>query len=88
MFGLSSFSFLLLHSLPPPFLDLRCPQTWLIICLTRTLKTDGVNDPEKLLSQAAHMPMLSTPDDRSITSLYVGGVDTSIAKEDLRLVNA
>ena len=33
------------------------------------------------------MSMLSTPDDRSITSLYVGGVDTSIAEEDLRLVN-
>ena len=57
------------------------------VCLTRTLKTDGVNDPEKLLSQAAHMPMLSAPDDRSITSLYVGGVDTSITEEDLRLVN-
>ena len=57
------------------------------VCLTRTLKTDGVNDPEKLLSQAAHMLMLSAPDDRSIISLYVGGVDTFIAEEDLRLVN-
>ena len=59
------------------------------VCLTRTLKTDGVNNPlvKKLLSQAAHMPMLSTPDDRSITSLYIGGVDTSITEEDLRLVN-
>ena len=46
----------------------------------------GVNDPvaEKLMSQASDMPMLSAPDDRSITSLYVGGVDTSITEKDLR----
>ena len=42
---------------------------------------------EKLFNQAAHMPMLSAPDDRSITSLYVGVVDTFITEEDLRLVN-
>lgn len=49
----------------------------------------GVNDPvaEKLMSQASDMPMLSAPDDRSITSLYVGGVDVSITEKDLRSVN-
>ena len=48
----------------------------------------GVNDPvaEKLMSQASDMPMLSAPDDRSITSLYVGGVDVSITEKDLRSV--
>ena len=57
------------------------------VCLTRTLRTDGVKMVKKLLCQAAHMPLLSAPDDRSITSLYVGGVDISIIEKDLRLVN-
>ena len=50
----------------------------------------GVNDPvaDKLLNQASDMPMLSAPDDKSITSLYVGGVDASITEKDLRSVNA
>ena len=88
MFGLSSFFFLLPPpSLPPslpPSQTLRCPQTRMTICLTRTLRTDGVKMVKKLLSQAAHMPVLSAPDDRSITSQYVSGVDTSITEEDLR----
>ena len=50
----------------------------------------GVNGPvvDKLLNQASDMPMLSAPDDKSITSLYVGGVDAFITEKDLRSVNA
>ena len=48
----------------------------------------GTNDPvaEKLLKQASEMPKLSAPDDKSITSLYVGGVDEAVTEKDLRLV--
>ena len=48
----------------------------------------GTNDPvaEKLLKQAADMPKLTTPDDKSITSLYVGGVDEAVTEKDLRWV--
>lgn len=46
----------------------------------------GVNDPvaDKLLKQASEMPMLTAPDDRGITSLYVGGVDEAVTEKDLR----
>ena len=49
----------------------------------------GVNNPvaDKLLNQASAMPMLSAPDDKSITSLYVGGMDASITENDIRSVN-
>ena len=49
----------------------------------------GTNDPvaEKLLKQASDMPKLSTPDDKGITSLYVGGVDEAVTEKDLRLVD-
>ena len=48
----------------------------------------GVNDPvaEKLMKQASEMPMLSAPDDKGITSLYVGGVDEAVTEKDLRCV--
>lgn len=45
----------------------------------------GVNDPvaEKLLRRAAAMPRLDTPEDRSITTLYVGNLgDGNIITED------
>ena len=46
----------------------------------------GTNDPvaEKLLKQASEMPKLSAPDDKTITSLYIGGVDEAVTEKDLR----
>ncbi|XP_031128434.1 zinc finger CCCH domain-containing protein 49-like [Ipomoea triloba] len=46
----------------------------------------GVNDPValKLLSKAGEMPSLEPPDDESIRTLYVGGVDARITEQDLR----
>ncbi|EDO31981.1 predicted protein, partial [Nematostella vectensis] len=46
----------------------------------------GVNDPvaNKLLKQAQSMPMLDTPTDRSITTLYVGGLEGKVTEQDLR----
>lgn len=48
----------------------------------------GTNDPvaEKLLKQASDMPKLSAPDDKTITSLYIGGVDEAVTEKDLRSV--
>jgi len=46
----------------------------------------GVNDPvaDKMLKRAAKMPKLDTPSDKSITTLYVGGLDDRIKENDLR----
>lgn len=46
----------------------------------------GVNDPVamKLLNKAGEMPSLEPPDDESIRTLYVGGVDARISEQDLR----
>lgn len=46
----------------------------------------GVNDPvaNKLLRRAADMPSLSPPDDDSIKTLYVGGLDDRITEQDLK----
>nr|CAD1827620.1 unnamed protein product [Ananas comosus var. bracteatus] len=46
----------------------------------------GVNDPValKLLSKAGEMPSLTPPDDESIRTLYVGGLDARITEQDLR----
>ncbi|KAF3675468.1 Zinc finger CCCH domain-containing protein 4 [Capsicum annuum] len=46
----------------------------------------GVNDPIalKLLNKAGEMPSLEPPDDESIRTLYVGGVDARISEQDLR----
>ncbi|KAL5479201.1 hypothetical protein EMCRGX_G022693 [Ephydatia muelleri] len=45
----------------------------------------GVNDPvaEKLMRHSADLPHLVAPEDKSITSLYVGGVDEGISEKDL-----
>ncbi|XP_017778616.1 PREDICTED: pre-mRNA-splicing factor RBM22 [Nicrophorus vespilloides] len=45
----------------------------------------GVNDPvaDKLLKRAAAMPALPPPDDRSITTLYIGNIG-SLLEQDLR----
>ncbi|XP_068668352.1 zinc finger CCCH domain-containing protein 40-like [Aristolochia californica] len=46
----------------------------------------GVNDPValKLLSKAGEMPSLAPPEDESIKTLYVGGLDARITEQDLR----
>ncbi|XP_016432653.1 zinc finger CCCH domain-containing protein 49-like [Nicotiana tabacum] len=46
----------------------------------------GVNDPValKLLNKVGEMPSLEAPDDESIRTLYVGGVDARITEQDLR----
>lgn len=48
----------------------------------------GLNDPvaDKLLKRAAAMPKLEAPEDRSITTLYVGNLDEIVEEKDLRLV--
>ena len=49
----------------------------------------GTNDPvaEKLLGQAKELPQLSPPEDKSITSLYIGGLSDDISERDLRFYN-
>lgn len=46
----------------------------------------GVNDPvaNKLLNQASSMPSLEAPSDRTITTLYVGGLEGKVTEQDLR----
>ncbi|GER45917.1 pre-mRNA-splicing factor SLT11 [Striga asiatica] len=46
----------------------------------------GVNDPValKLLNKAGEMPSLEPPEDESIKTLYVGGLDARITEQDLR----
>jgi pre-mRNA-splicing factor RBM22/SLT11 len=49
----------------------------------------GVNDPvaEKLLKRAEAMPKLEPPDDRSITTLYIGNLAEKVTENELRYVN-
>ncbi|KAJ4824060.1 hypothetical protein Tsubulata_000904 [Turnera subulata] len=46
----------------------------------------GVNDPValKLLNKAGDMPSLEPPEDESIKTLYIGGLDARISEQDLR----
>ncbi|XP_035669646.1 pre-mRNA-splicing factor RBM22-like [Branchiostoma floridae] len=46
----------------------------------------GVNDPvaNKLLKRYDNMPSLKPPEDRSITTLYIGGLGDKITEQDLR----
>ncbi|XP_074068733.1 pre-mRNA-splicing factor RBM22 isoform X3 [Macrotis lagotis] len=46
----------------------------------------GINDPvaDKLLKRASTMPRLDPPDDKTITTLYVGGLGDTISETDLR----
>ncbi|KQK19411.1 zinc finger CCCH domain-containing protein 40 [Brachypodium distachyon] len=46
----------------------------------------GVNDPValKLLGKAGEMPSLTPPDDESIRTLYIGGLDNRVTEQDLR----
>ena len=44
----------------------------------------GVNDPvaNKLMKQASTMPKLELPSDRSITTLYVGGLEGKVTEQE------
>lgn len=46
----------------------------------------GTNDPvaEKLLRRAATLPRLDPPEDKTITTLYVGNIGEKILEKDLR----
>ena len=46
----------------------------------------GANDPvaDKLLQRAATMPKLEPPTDRTVMTLYVGGLDGRVTDQDLR----
>lgn len=46
----------------------------------------GVNDPvaEKLMRRAAAMPALPPPEDRTVTTLYIGNLPDNISEEELR----
>ncbi|KAI4340352.1 hypothetical protein MLD38_025199 [Melastoma candidum] len=46
----------------------------------------GINDPValKLLNKAGEMPSLEPPEDESIRTLYVGGLDARVTEQDLR----
>ena len=48
----------------------------------------GSNDPvaDKLLQRAAAMPKLEPPADRTVMTLYVGGLDGRVTEQDLRCV--
>jgi pre-mRNA-splicing factor RBM22/SLT11 len=48
----------------------------------------GVNDPvaEKLLSRYREAPQLETPEDKSITTLYIGNV-IDVDEQQLRFVS-
>lgn len=46
----------------------------------------GVNDPvaEKLMARASTMPKLEPPEDKTITTLYVGNLGDKLTEDDLR----
>jgi len=46
----------------------------------------GVNDPvaDKLLNRAKALPHIEPPEDKAITTLYIGGLDNAISEQDVR----
>lgn len=46
----------------------------------------GINDPvaDKLLKRASTMPRLDPPEDKSITTLYIGGLGDTVTDGDLK----
>jgi len=46
----------------------------------------GVNDPValKLLDRAKNMPSIEPPEDKSITTLFVGGLDEGVTEQDVK----
>ena len=56
-----------------------------LVCCS-CFKTFRVNDPValKLLGKAGEMNTLEAPEDESIKTLYVGGLDARVTEQDLR----
>ena len=48
----------------------------------------GLNDPvaDKLMKRYTAMPRLEPPEDRTITTLYVGNLGETVTEKELRLV--
>lgn len=46
----------------------------------------GINDPvaDKLLKRASAMPRLDPPEDKTITTLYIGGLGDNVTDGDLK----
>lgn len=46
----------------------------------------GINDPvaDKLLKRASTMPRLDPPEDKSISTLYIGGLGDTVTDGDLK----
>ena len=46
----------------------------------------GINDPvaDKLLKRASTMPRLDAPEDKSITTLYIGGLGDTVTDTELK----
>lgn len=46
----------------------------------------GMNDPvaDKLINRYGSMPKLEPPEDRNITTLYVGGLGEKVGEKELR----
>ena len=46
----------------------------------------GINDPvaEKLLSRYSSMPTLDVPEDKAVTTLYVGNLGDVVGEKELR----
>jgi len=46
----------------------------------------GINDPvaDKLLKRASTMPRLDAPEDKSITTLYIGGLGDTVTDSELK----
>lgn len=46
----------------------------------------GINDPvaDKLLKRASTMPRLDPPEDKTITTLYIGGLGDTVTDGDLK----
>ena len=69
---------------------MRCQMHQMILYPVRTSKIGyyGVNDPvaDKMMRRAETMPKLETPSDKTVTTLYVGGLDNRITEKDLRCV--
>ncbi|CAG2062733.1 unnamed protein product [Timema podura] len=57
-----------------------------MLLVTVCCKYYGINDPvaEKLMRRASAMPKLEAPEDKTITTLYVGNLGDKLTEKDLR----
>ena len=64
-----------------------CLSTRLSLCLA-VCRYYGVSDPvaEKIFKQIDSLPKIEIPEDRSISTLYIGGLDGIVTEKDLRYV--